>query len=127
MSYDLAVWEGPRPTSNAHALRVFRVLYDRLFNGAEHVPPSPSIQSYVARLVDRWPDVDSGAEGDEQGPWPYQPLIGNAAGPLIYFAVRASRAADVAGYAVALAAEAGLVCFDPQTGEQRSAKRSELS
>jgi hypothetical protein len=119
VSYDLVVWEGARPPTDVNALHVFRGLYDRHFNGGEDIPPSPQIQSYVARLVDRWPDVDPGAGSDHESPWTCRPLIGNASGPLIYFAVRASRAADVAGYAAALAAEAGLVCFDPQTGELR--------
>jgi hypothetical protein len=116
MSYDLAVWEGARPPTDIKALQEFHRLYDALFNGGELVPVSPQIQSYVAKLVDRWPDLSTGPE-TERSAWAQRPLLGNASGTLIYFAIRSSRAGEVASYAAQLASDAGLVCFDPQTGQ----------
>jgi hypothetical protein len=116
MSYDLAVWEGVRPPTDIKALQEFRRLYDALFNRVETLPASPQIESYVAKLIDRWPDLTTGAEA-ERSAWVQRPLLSNASGSLIYFAVRSSRAVEVAAYAAQLAADAGLVCFDPQTGQ----------
>jgi hypothetical protein len=116
MSYDLAVWEGARPPSDIKALQEFHRLYDALFNRGELVAASPQIQSYVAKLIDRWPDLTTGSEA-ERSAWAQRPLLGNASGTLIYFAIRSSRAGEVASYAAELASDAGLVCFDPQTGQ----------
>jgi hypothetical protein len=119
VNYDLAVWEGAKPTSDATALREFRRLYDDLFNAPVRVPASPAIESYVARLLDRFPDTPTSPDVDPHCAWVHRPLLGNASGPLIYFAVHARRAADVAAHAAELAAQAGLVVFDPQTGRLR--------
>jgi len=118
MSYDLAVWEGAGPGTDLKGLQLFHRLYDNFMNGGEFVLASAQIQTFVAKLVDRWADIDaSGA--DDRCPWVHRPLIRNASGPLIYFAVRSSRASEVVPYVVQLATENGLVCFDPQIGEVR--------
>jgi hypothetical protein len=117
MSYDLAVWEGARPTSDLHALQHFHRLYDNFMDGGEFVSASRQIQSLVAKLLDRWADIDAESEADKSCPWVGRPLSRNASGPLIYVTIRKSKAAEVVPYVVQLAAENGLVCFDPQTGE----------
>ncbi|MGA8328922.1 MAG: hypothetical protein WB777_06475 [Mycobacterium sp.] len=119
MSYDLAVWEGAQPTSHLHALQHFHRLYDNFMNGGEFVLASTQIQSFVAKLLDRWADTNTESEADTRCPWVGRPLIRNASGPFVYFTVRKSRASEVVPYVVQLAAESGLVCFDPQTGELR--------
>jgi hypothetical protein len=123
MSYDLAVWVGARPPTDAKALLEFRKLYEELFSGSRYVTPSEQIAGYVSCLTDHWPDFNADADADadakQRCPWTHRPLIDNASGPLIYFSVRSSRTADVVPLAAHLAAEAGLVCFDPQTGEVR--------
>lgn len=43
MSYDLAVWEGERPTDNKIARRVFSDLYDRYLDGEVEEPPSAAV------------------------------------------------------------------------------------
>ena len=92
MSFDLAVWEGPRPATDAEAADVHERLMER-FESDESQPPTPAIVSYVAALTARWPDID--APGGEDSPW--------------------SRAEEVAEVASRIAAEHGLVCFDPQS------------
>lgn len=109
------VWEGARPATDLKALQLFRRLYDDFMSDGEFVLASEQIQGFVAKLLDRWADIDA----DTKCPWVHRPLIGNASGPLIYFAVRLSRASDVVPYGVQLATVNGLVCFDPQTGEFR--------
>lgn len=51
---------------------------------------------------------------EETSPWAAGPLIGEARGPVIYFALRWDRAEEASAYAAALADSMGLVCFDPQ-------------
>jgi len=119
MSYDLAVWEGARPTSDLNALQHFHRLYDNFMNDGEFVSASTQIQSFVQKLLNRWADISTESDADRRCPWVDRPLIRNASGPLIYFMVRKSKASEVVPYVVQLAAESGLVCFDPQTGELR--------
>jgi hypothetical protein len=118
MSYDLVVWEGERPTTNRKALQAFHRMYDTYMNG-EFTSASAQIQSFVGKLVERWPDVGEQFDADRECPWVHPPLISSASGPLIYVAVRSSEAATVVPFAIEVAAANGLVCFDPQTGELR--------
>lgn len=72
MSYDLAVWEGDRPATNAGASRIFDELYDEA--SGQVIGPSRRIQDYVEGLLARCPDIDS--EAAEDPPWADGPLIG---------------------------------------------------
>ena len=118
MSYDLAVWEGPMPTSDEAALAEFERLMDwmeglDLF--AESDAPTPAIRSYVESLLARWPDLGDDDE-DEESPWADAPLINNARGPVFYFSMVWSKAEEASAFAAATATAQGLVCFDPQSG-----------
>lgn len=121
VSYDLAVWEGPRPASNEAALGVYRQLYSQLVGGAEAlrapVEPTPAIAAYVHTLLDRWPDITEDA--GENSPWSDGPLIGNASGNLFYFGMVLSMADEASEFAARLASQRGLICFDPQLGRLR--------
>jgi hypothetical protein len=112
VSYDLAVWEGQTPVSDQAALADYRQVMDRM-EQADAEPPSNRIRVYVAGLLARWPDVTS-PDGDDS-PWADGPLINNASGTCIYFSMVWSRADEASAFAASLAAEHGLVCFDPQT------------
>ena len=111
MSYDLAVWEGARPSSDEEAMTVFLALMDQL-EDAEPQPPTAGIQAYVQALLARWPDITTDA--GENSPWADGPLIGNASGASIYFSMVWSAADEASAFAAQLAARQGLVCFDPQ-------------
>lgn len=118
MSYDLAVWEGERPSSNAAALAEYVRLMDTLESESEGcAPPTAAIERYVGALLARWPDL--GEDGDDDSPWADGPLINNAIGPMFYFALIWSRAEDASEFASNLAAQHGLVCFDPQSETMR--------
>lgn len=54
-------------------------------------------------------------DAGEDSPWADGPLIGNAIGEAIYFAMVWSRAEEASDFASRLAAQHGLVCFDPQS------------
>ncbi|MFC7014981.1 hypothetical protein ACFQMH_25420 [Streptomyces viridiviolaceus] len=113
MSYDLAVWDGPRPADDASALEVLEGLYER-FTGGNVEPPTPRIRQYVEELVAQWPDLSAGDEDEDTSPWSDGPLINNASGPLFYFGMVFSKYQEAALFASALARTSGLVCFDPQ-------------
>jgi hypothetical protein len=117
MSYTLAVWEGPRPASDAEALETFDALMERHQGATPGQEPTPAIARYVGTLLERYPDI-TGDDG-EDSPWADGPLMNNATGPLFYFAMVYSQAEDASEFAAAMASEQGLVCFDPQTGKLR--------
>jgi hypothetical protein len=60
VSYDLAVWEGDRPASDAVAREEFGRLYDRYIGSGDLLPPTPRIAAYVCALLDQYPDIDAG-------------------------------------------------------------------
>jgi hypothetical protein len=111
MSYDLAVWEGSRPL-DAEGGEAFERLYRDYLESDVEVPPTQAIRDYVMALLARW--VDLTEDEDDSSPWSDGPLINNASGPIIYFAMRFSMADEVSAAAARMAAERGLVCFDPQ-------------
>ena len=113
MSYDLAVWEGARPSSDAEAARMFETMLERNANRE----PAPSIRNYVEALLARYPDLDD--DNEDETPWSDAPLIDNAAGSIIHFAMVYSMAEEASAFAAALAKRHGLVCFDPQLGTLR--------
>jgi hypothetical protein len=112
VTFDLAVWEGDRPPSDAAAAEIYEQLMDRL-EGGEQEPPTDRIRAYVSALLDRWPDIDE--DGGEDSPWADGPLIDNAFGSVIYFAMVWSQAEEASEFAARVAEEHGLVCFDPQS------------
>lgn len=116
MSYDLAVWEGPRPATEAEALATYRRIMDRLESGPA-AEPTPRIRAYVKALLHRWPDITE--DGGEESPWADGPMIGNADGDAVYFAMVWSRCEEAGEFAAQLAAQHGLVCFDPQSERLR--------
>jgi hypothetical protein len=108
MSYDLAVWDGELPRGD-EASAVFDELYERYLDSEDVIAEiSPRIETYVKALVERYPDDVAGS------PWASPPVIGEAAGPIVYLLMSYSRAEEVSEHAAALAREHGLVCYDPQ-------------
>ena len=111
MSYDVAVWEGDVPRDDRAAAEEFEELYERYFVESPR-RAHPAIRAYVEALVEKWPE-------DEDGPWSAGPLIDEASGPIVYFAMVYHRAGEVSEGAARLAAEHGLVCFDANQGVLR--------
>jgi len=106
VSYDLAVWEGPLPGSDADAAARFETLMDQL-DGVTN-PISEGIRALVFKLTRRWPD------GDDSSPWSTGPLASEANGSFIYIPMTFSGAALGVLAVANEAARLGLVCFDPQ-------------
>ena len=118
MSYDLAVWEGDRPANDAAAATEFQALYARFVESEESVEPTARVAAYVAALLNRYPDIDTDA-GDDS-PWSSGPLLSEASGPLVYFPMVWSRCDEVSAWAVELAEQHGLNCYDPQLERLRT-------
>jgi hypothetical protein len=113
MIYDLAVWEGPRP-SEADARDVFEALYNKNFSDDHRPnPPTPAIQAYVDALLDRWYDItDPREDGNSPGPTDHSsatPRARSSTSPCV-----PAWPAKPAPSAPALAAERRLNCYDPQ-------------
>jgi len=115
MSYDLAVWEGPRPESDAVAAVEFarRVSeMDRLYDaGQPMTEPSAAIREFVATVEGRYPDDEDDPGGS---PWAVFPLIGNAVGDGIFIPMTYPGARSARDVVAEIATSQGLVCFDPQ-------------
>ncbi|MEH0985382.1 hypothetical protein [Micromonospora sp. CPCC 205556] len=124
MSYDLAVWEGDLPADDGAAGVVYDQLYAAYMEG-EELPPTPRICAYVLALLERW--VDMPYDEPDVSPWSAGPLTDEASGPFVYFTMRYSKCEEVSAEAARMAADHGLVCYDPQwerlrpTADERSA------
>lgn len=112
MSYDLAVWDGPRPTSDRAAGEVHEQLYERYLDADEMEPASDIVRRFVGALTSRWPDVDVG----DDTPWAGVPLLKGASGPYVYLSISWTAAEEVSAFVASTASEFGMVCFDPQAG-----------
>ena len=115
MSYDLVVWVGKRPADSSEADEQYEEFMDLLDGGADNTPPNPRLVAYCQALLRRWPELDDAGDS----PWVVSPLIADAVGDVFPFGIESERAEEVAAYAARLAAEHGLVCYDPQEGGVR--------
>ena len=99
-------------------VRVFEALYDRYIDREYPTEPTAKIKEFVETLTARFPDLDAlGNNEVDDSPWADSPLLGNASGPFIYFAMVTNDAAQRAWeLALATAAQLDLVAFDPQSG-----------
>jgi hypothetical protein len=104
----MARWHGPDMVPDLDAR-----------NRGERAPsdPTPAITRYIEALLQHWPDLTT--EEGVDSPWSDGPLINNATGPLFYFGMVRPKAEVASDYAARVAAEHGLVCFDPQTQRMR--------
>ncbi|MEU8023957.1 MULTISPECIES: hypothetical protein [Micromonospora] len=107
MSYDLAVWEGVQPSNDGEGGAVYDQLYEKYMAG-EEVAPTPGILAYAEALAERWAVLtDNQTSG-------WESLLDDASGPMIYLTMPYGLAGELSAEAARLAAEQGLVCYDPQ-------------
>ncbi len=111
MSYEVAVWDGPPPLSNAHAASEC----ERLVGLRGQAAPSPAIASFVDTLLAVHPDLDR--PGGKASPWADGPLIAHADGPLIYFGLKPELVDDALELVERTALEKGLIAYDPQLSQ----------
>ncbi|WP_328996355.1 hypothetical protein OG394_17060 [Kribbella sp. NBC_01245] len=114
MSYDIAVWVGIRPADDEEADDRYEELME-ILEEDEETPPSAAIVAYAQALTQRFPD-----EPDAPGnPWRSGPILADAVGDILTVNIDFERADEVVSYMGQLAAEHGLVCYDPQEGVLR--------
>ena len=112
------MWEGNRAASDAAARDLYGRLCDRhLGNRDLRPPPTERIAAYVRALLHGYPDI--GSEAREDSPWAVAPLLGNASGPFLYLGMVYSQSEEASAWASQVAAEHGLVCYDPQLDKLR--------
>jgi len=120
VSTNLAVWEGPVPSSRDKAVGTFDEMYERYVESNDKTPPTDRIASYVSALLARYPEPTEHDADDafDACPWADGPMIGNAIGPFMYFGVINNEAGgDACSFAIDTAHSLGLICFDPQSGQ----------
>ena len=106
----MAVWRGRPPRSSTAAEEEYEQRLEQAEDKADQ--PVPEIVAYVEDLLERLP-----GEPDDRSPWAGVPLLSDAAGDFLLLTLRREALADSARDICAqLAAQRGLVCFDPQTG-----------
>jgi hypothetical protein len=106
VSFDLCVWDGPMPEDDRAAAREYEAVMAEL---GDPRTPTAAIREYVEALTERWP------EDAPDSPWAAGPLLEEASGRVVYFAIAWSAADEVPPVAASIAAELGLVCYDPQS------------
>ncbi|MFC4046777.1 IS6 family transposase [Dactylosporangium siamense] len=109
---------GDPPSNDFTARDEFNRLYDLYMGSDIPVAPVTRVAAYVDALLDRYPDLGTGDRWDS--PWAAGPLINEARGPLIYFAMVWSRCEETSEFAARLAEEHGLNCYDPQWNQLRT-------
>ncbi len=116
MSYDLAVWVGDAPGSDASALVEYTTRMDAMeaaLEGDGGAEPHPRLLAFAEALLARYPDLGDADVMDT--PWADAPLKNNIVGNVFYFSVALSWADTAVPFIVDTAEAHGLVCFDPQT------------
>ena len=109
VSYDLVVWRGPRPHDAVEAERLYKAHMRAVEEGEA---PSRAIQSFLGEVTARIPADPDFALGTAWAGSPWDDAVGDVA-ILTFRADRVGAVLDVCGR---VAANHGLVCYDPQTG-----------
>ncbi len=108
VSFELAVWHEPKPITREHAENVFQTFRHGKPHGASPRPEPGAPRSGEQEPAETHPGVAAFVERVPEA----EPL--SAAFALV--TVDLERADEVAAEVFALAAECGLVCYDPQRG-----------
>lgn len=115
MSYDLAVWIGPRPASAEDAEDEYTRRSDLMMehlDDEEGPEPAPQLLAFVEAALARYPALDENS--GPECPWASAPLSDEIHGEFIYFPLTFSGAAYARDVLAEIADAQGLVCFDPQ-------------
>lgn len=113
MSFDLAFWVGPRPSSDEAAADEFERRAAFMDDEAQLRPPTPPIAAFIADLLATYPPL--GEDGDEDCPWATGPEPGDLNGDFAYLTMTYSGAEAAYDFVTETARKHGLVCFDPQS------------
>jgi hypothetical protein len=114
MSYDVAIWDGDRPTGDEEASALFDTLIDAFEDDPK--PPSATISAFMDDVLGLWPDEDS--ERDDF-PWAVAPVMPeSASGDTAYLNLTLHEEVDaMVADIVRVARQHGLHVYDPQREE----------
>jgi len=112
VSFDYAVWDGPRPVDDAAAEATFDRLLDAVNEmRGEVVPPTAALDRFITDLERRWPlDADD-------APWALSPIRPSAHGPFLMLHFSGAATAEDVTWVDAKARERGLVRYDPHNSQ----------
>jgi len=116
MSFDLGVWYSRRPLSNGEAAEIYGALAEGTDLPTDAaVEPSPVVAAFLTALDARYPNLDALPEDQvDESPW----ASGfESSERHVLLNLRWGASDDVVLWIVRLAAEHGLVLFDPQGDE----------
>ena len=106
MSHVYSVYDGPRPANYDEAHATLAAIDDEDME-QRTVPPSRAISDLLGRLLSQWP------EGPDS-PWEAGPMVNEASGRVMHFAVVYSRLREVTPFILEAAEAAGVVLLDQQ-------------
>ena len=112
MSYDLAVWVGEPPASDAVAAERYAALVP-LLEQSTGEEAHPTLIAFADDLLARYPD--STEDAGQDSPWSVGPLKSDIIGSFFYFPMRYGSVEEAVPFIVEHANAHDLVCFDPQT------------
>jgi hypothetical protein len=110
MSFDLAVWGSPKPVTAGQALQIYQQLCDEQ---ADTVKADAQVEAFYQQIIGRFPPLESTSYDEiDRRPWSMSP---EASPGHVIMTIQWPRAKELREYVIRLAAELGLVCFDPQS------------
>lgn len=113
MSYDLALWAGPMPTSDEEAAEEFdRRAAFMEDEDVEFRPATCTMQGFLKDLLDRFPALDR--HSNENNIWATGPEPGDINGDFAYLTMTYPGAERAYPFITQLAQRHELVCYDPQ-------------
>jgi len=113
MSYDLCIWHGTRAVSAKEADEIFGALCEaRALPPTAGVTDSPAVGAFLAALSAQYPDLDTlPEEAAADSPWSFGFVH---SGRHVELYISFSAPDEVMQTVLTLAAEHGLVVYDPQ-------------
>ncbi len=109
MSYDLGVWRALRPITTQEAADIYGRLCEEDMAAVE---PHPGVDSFLAELTARYPQIDDWDDGDiDNCPWS---VAFDQSDRHILMSMSFSRVDEIVPFIEELAAKYDLVCFNPQ-------------
>ena len=112
VSYDVAIWAGPRPSSNESATKEFERRAAVFDDEGTLAPASPKLKEFVEELLTILPPLDE--SDDPASPWATGPEPGTVTGEFAYLTMTYPGARAALDTVIDVARRHGLICFDPQ-------------
>ncbi|WP_020577895.1 hypothetical protein [Actinopolymorpha alba] len=122
MSFDLYVWGLPQPVTVKLAEQICEQL---AHDHAVVVAADPRVEAFYQAVTERFPALEGLTdEALDDSPWCMSPGLSPSH---LIMNIRWSCAQEVARWIIPLAAEHGLVCFDPQSGRVHNPPRPDMN